>query len=30
MTVHEAGHPKSGLWDNPGGWGGDGAGRRSS
>ena len=30
MTVHEAGHPKSGLWDNPEGWGGDGAGRGSS
>ena len=26
MTMHEAGHPKSGLWDNPEGWGGDAGG----
>ena len=23
----EAGHPKPVLWDNPGGWGGEGGGR---
>ena len=23
-SMHEAGHPKLVLWDNPGGWGGEG------
>ena len=23
-SMHEAEHPKSGLWDNPEGWGGEG------
>ena len=26
--MHEAGHPKLVLWDNPEGWGGTGGGRR--
>ena len=26
--MHEAGHTKSVLWDNPKGWGGEGVGRR--
>ena len=26
-SVHEAGHPKLVLWDNPEGWGGEGSGR---
>ena len=26
--MHEAGHPKSVLWDDPGEWIGDGGGRR--
>ena len=26
-SVHEAGHPKPVLWDNPEGWGGEGGGR---
>ena len=26
-SLHEAGHPKSGLWDNPEGWGEEGIGR---
>ena len=26
-SMHEAGHPKPVLWDNPVGWGGVGAGR---
>ena len=26
--MHEAGHPKSVLWDNPEGWGGEGGGRK--
>ena len=26
-SMHEAEHPKSGLWDNPEGWGGEGVGR---
>ena len=25
--MHEAGHPKLMLWDNPEGWGGEGGGR---
>ena len=25
--MHEAGHSKSVLWDNPEGWGGEGGGR---
>ena len=25
--MHEAGHPKPVLWDNPEGWGGEGVGR---
>ena len=25
--MHEAGHPKLVLWDNPEGWGGEGGGR---
>ena len=25
--MHEAGHPKPVLWDNPEGWGGEGGGR---
>ena len=25
-SVHEAGHPKSVLWDNPEGYGGEGVG----
>ena len=25
--MHEAGHPKPVLWDNPEGWGGEGDGR---
>ena len=25
--MHEAGHPKSVIWDNPEGWGGEGDGR---
>ena len=27
--MHEAGHSKQVLWDNPGGWGGEGGGRGS-
>ena len=26
-SMHEAGHPKPVLWDNPEGWGGEGGGR---
>ena len=26
-SMHEAGHPKLVLWDNPEGWGGKGGGR---
>ena len=26
-AMHEAGHPKLVLWDNPEGWGGGGGGR---
>ena len=26
-SIHEAGHSKLVLWDNPGGWGGEGGGR---
>ena len=26
-SMHEAGHSKPVLWDNPEGWGGEGAGR---
>ena len=26
-SMHEAGQPKPGLWDNPEGWGGEGRGR---
>ena len=26
--MHEAGHSKLVLWDNPQGWGGEGGGRR--
>ena len=26
-SMHEAGHPKLVLWDNPEGWSGDGGGR---
>ena len=26
-SMHEAGHPKPVLWDNPEGWGGEGDGR---
>ena len=26
--MHEAGHSKPVLWDNPEGWGGEGGGRR--
>ena len=26
-SMHEAGHPKPVLWDNPAGWGEEGAGR---
>ena len=26
-SMHEAGHPKLMLWDNPEGWSGDGGGR---
>ena len=26
-SMHEAGKPKLVHWDNPGGWGGEGAGR---
>ena len=25
-SLHEAGHPKLALWDNPEGWGGEGGG----
>ena len=25
--MHEAGHPKLVLWDNPEGWGGEGGGK---
>ena len=27
-SMHEAGHSKSVLWDNPEGWGGEGSGSR--
>ena len=27
-SMHEAGHPKPVLWDNPEGWGGEGGGRQ--
>ena len=26
-SMHEAGHPKLVLWDNPEGWGGEGGGK---
>ena len=26
-SMHEAGHPKPVLWENPEGWGGEGGGR---
>ena len=29
-SMHEAGHPKLGLWDNPEGWGEGGGGRGGS
>ena len=28
-SLHEAGHPKPVLWDNPEGWGGEGDGFRT-
>ena len=27
-SMHEVGHSRPLLWDNPAGWGGEGAGRR--